>query len=1144
MPGKPPGVLRYREQDAVGGGVEHEVEVVVVLFSRLLGRTVDHGGQGMVEGAPVGRQAPLVVPGDVGKLVAVPVLAGEELGSPEGGMGLSESDQAREEAQQLPAPRGVVPVVPADFIVLAVGVVVAALAPPYLVSPQHHGGADGQKKGGHEVAQLPGTLSPDMRILGGTFDPEVLGPVFLRSVPVVLAVFLVMLAQVADQVVEGEAVVGRDKVDGVEGFPAVPQKEVAGAGNAGGQMEGAGFFAPPEAADIVPVFVVPFRPSASGKRTHLVGPAGVPGFGDDLRVPQERLFGDGLDDRRVFQQLPGGIPAQDRAEIEAEAIDVHLDHPVAQAVLNEAAHDRVVAVEGVAAAGIVFVPALIRVEHIINRIVQAPERECGTEFVALGGMIEDHVENYLDARLVELPYHVLEFPDREGRIALIVGFAVPVGVAGLGSEKGEGGITPVVAQKSAGLWISAETLDRIEFVQGKKFEARNAQLLEVPDHFRHAAIGPRMLHGIDAGRKDGTGFGASAGRQGPRAGIFLPGGTQEPPGESPHVGLVDDAVFQRIVEGGVVLPIEIVVHDDAFGQKGVVPVGGKGEIRLGRCRVVAQGPAQVPGAVGKRPGVGVYQASVYVEALSGGGLVGTVGPPQIEGSGLQAANMTVPHVPRFVGKGVESELAGRGAFVDSIVETEGHSPGVSGENGKTHSLRAGECADAKRIAWFQTGLGGYSYVAHDILSHGFKNYHSVLSAETHGIFYEGPDRHAHALVGNIVEVAGGIGIFVIDGGVNVAFPHSQNARDGLDGACGADAMPRHGLETGYLEPFGMVAEGGFYGFGFDRIVQGRRGAVGAHPVYVVGVQSGVGQGKPDSPGDTDPFGIGGGEMVGVAGLAEARDLRVNLRSSGKGMLVFFQHEDSGSLGHHKAVPVPVERSGSLFGLLVPGGQGLNVDKAGHAHAHDAGFGAAGDDRVGLVVPDESHGLSYGVGSRGAGGDDALAGAGYIEGHGDLGRTEVGQGLRHGEGRHPGGAPFDQAGDRLLDTARSALPRSDADPRPFGFHSFPGQAGVGQGFGGGEDRKLGITVHFFGFFRIDAQGGVEAFDLPGDTHGHVGSVHQADRPDSGTTRLDRFPEAGNIIADGTYHAKSGDDDFSSFHNYIPIPPSTWSTTPVR
>ena len=59
-------------------------------------------------------------------------------------------------------------------------------------------------------------------------------------------------------------------------------------------------------------------------------------------------------------------------------------------------------------------------------------------------------------------------------------------------EKGEGGITPVVAQKSAGLWISAETLDRIEFVQGKKFEARNAQLLEVPDHFRHAAIGPRM----------------------------------------------------------------------------------------------------------------------------------------------------------------------------------------------------------------------------------------------------------------------------------------------------------------------------------------------------------------------------------------------------------------------------------------------------------------------------------------------------------------------------------------------------------------------------------------------------------------------------------------------------------------------------
>jgi hypothetical protein len=69
------------------------------------------------------------------------------------------------------------------------------------------GVADGQKKGGHEVAQLLGTLSP---ICGSSVDlrPEVLGPVFLRSVPVVLAVFLVMLAQVAEQVVEGEAVVG------------------------------------------------------------------------------------------------------------------------------------------------------------------------------------------------------------------------------------------------------------------------------------------------------------------------------------------------------------------------------------------------------------------------------------------------------------------------------------------------------------------------------------------------------------------------------------------------------------------------------------------------------------------------------------------------------------------------------------------------------------------------------------------------------------------------------------------------------------------------------------------------------------------------------------------------------------------------
>jgi len=70
--------------------------------------------------------------------------------------------------------------------------------------------------------------------------------------------------------------------------------------------------------------------------------------------------------------------------------------------------------------------------------------------------------------------------------------------------------------------------------------------------------------------------------------------------------------------------------------------------------------------------------------------------------------MAVPHIPSPVDRWIQAKLSGRAALMDGIVEAEGHGPGVSRENRKIHSLRAGESADTEWIAWFQTGLGGYS----------------------------------------------------------------------------------------------------------------------------------------------------------------------------------------------------------------------------------------------------------------------------------------------------------------------------------------------------------------------------------------------------------------------------------------------------
>ena len=70
--------------------------------------------------------------------------------------------------------------------------------------------------------------------------------------------------------------------------------------------------------------------------------------------------------------VPQGVGAShDGAQVKPEAVHVHLHHPVAQRVQHKLAHDRVVAVQRVAAARVVVVLPLGR-QHVIHPVVQPP----------------------------------------------------------------------------------------------------------------------------------------------------------------------------------------------------------------------------------------------------------------------------------------------------------------------------------------------------------------------------------------------------------------------------------------------------------------------------------------------------------------------------------------------------------------------------------------------------------------------------------------------------------------------------------------------------------------------------------------------------------------------------------------------------
>ena len=76
------------------------------------------------------------------------------------------------------------------------------------------------------------------------------------------------------------------------------------------------------------------------------------------------------------------LARQHGREIEAEAVHVHLVHPVAQRIHHELDRARVLHVERVAGAGEVGVEArVLRVEPVVRRVVDALHRQRGAEMI-------------------------------------------------------------------------------------------------------------------------------------------------------------------------------------------------------------------------------------------------------------------------------------------------------------------------------------------------------------------------------------------------------------------------------------------------------------------------------------------------------------------------------------------------------------------------------------------------------------------------------------------------------------------------------------------------------------------------------------------------------------------------------------------
>ena len=220
--------------------------------------------------------------------------------------------------------------------------------------------------------------------------------------------------------------------------------------------------------------------------------------------------------------------------------------------------------------------------------------------VAFAGVIEDHIQDDLDAGVVQASDHGLEFAQVTGRH-----------VALLRREEAEGLVAPIVAQSLIDQEaVVDEGMDRQQLDGG---DADRAQVVddgggaETGERSALALADVRMAHGVAADMR-----------------------------------LVDHRLGPRHPGPGVLAPGERLLDHPAFGHRSGVVAAVERQVGARRSEpeaVMGVGPAHQPR---QGPGVGIHQQLVGVEPVALFGGIGAVHPVAVDLPGLDVRQIAVP----------------------------------------------------------------------------------------------------------------------------------------------------------------------------------------------------------------------------------------------------------------------------------------------------------------------------------------------------------------------------------------------------------------------------------------------------------------------------------------------------------------------
>ena len=289
------------------------------------------------------------------------------------------------------------------------------------------------------------------------------------------------------------------------------------------------------------------------------------------------------------------------------------------------------------------------------------------------------------------------------------------------------------------------------------------------------------------------------------------------------------------------------------------------------------------------------------------------------------------------------------------------------------------------------------------------------------------------LTRGVVERTVGVGVGEVDGGGDNTVAKGQDESGEFDTPRRSQQVPERSLEAGARNLAGVGTKRPEQRGGLERIIAAGGGAVVADAVDFVGSDTRPGEGVPNHTGKLSGVGIQLHQVRGLGTRSTRQPGGEGRDTPRAGVGDPFEHQDRGSLSHHKPAPVAIEGADRPGGIAVRGGQHPQAAKGGLHQFDQRGVGTAGEGDIAPPRGNQVGGPVHAEKSRGTGRDGAQQRASQAQSSGDPGAGSRGEKVPRPVPRRGRGEEWCRGG---MHFAKEMLQRL---PAPLGSSQHAGDA---------------------------------------------------------------------------------------------------------